>query len=164
MYMVEYRQTMKNARPKFKEPEVVVRSIEQIRTEKRIEAARLRREQARAWVARMEERHRAEMARIEQEITVIASPEPRERKMPVQEIIAGVAAVHRIPVDAIMSPRRDKQAVAARFEAIVAVRNEHPHLSLTQLGRIFKRDHTSLIHALRVMAKRAAQLAAGEAA
>jgi len=160
MFAVAYRQTMKNARPKFKEPDVVVRTVAQMRAEKRIETERLRREQARAWVARMEERHRAEMARlaVEQDLPDFVPHEGfcmPERKIPVMEIIAGVAATHHMPVAAILSPRRDRQAVSARFDAIVAVRNEHPGLSLSQLGRIFKRDHTSILHCLQVMAAKA---------
>lgn len=153
MYMVEYRQTMKNARPKFVESNVVVRTVAQMRAEKRIEAERLRREQSRAWVARMEERHKAEMARqaAESEAPEYAPPEGfpiPEKGMRVAEIISNIAAVHGIPVEAIMSPRRDRQAVNARFDAIVAVRNEHPHLSLTQMGRIFRKDHASIHYAL----------------
>lgn len=152
MYMlVEYRQTMKNARPKFVESDVVVRTVAQMRAEKRIEAERLRREQSRAWVARMEERHRAEMLRQAEEAPDYVPPEDfpiPPKKMRVAEIISSVAAVHGIPVEAIMSARRDRQAVNARFDAIVAVRNEHPHLSLPQIGRIFRKDHSSIHYAL----------------
>lgn len=160
MFMVEYRQTMRNARPKFVESDVVVRTVAQMRAEKRIEAERLRREQSRAWVARMEERHRAEMAKQAAEVPDYIPPEGfpiPPKKMPVQEIISNIAAVHGIPVAAIMSPRRDRQAVNARFDAIVAVRNEHPHLSLTQLGRVFRKDHTSILHCLKVMAAKASR-------
>jgi chromosomal replication initiation ATPase DnaA len=162
MFAVCYERTMRNARPKFVESNVVVRTVAQMRAEKRIEAERLRREQSRAWVARMEERHRAEMARqaVISEVPDYIPPEdfPIPAKgMRVAEIITSVAAVHGIPVEAIMSPRRDRRAVDARFDAIVAVRNEHPHLSLTQLGRVFRKDHTSILHCLKVMAARASR-------
>ncbi len=165
MFAVAYRQTMKNARPKFVESTVVVRTVAQMRAEKRIEAERLRRERSQIWAEKLERQRLAEIAKWNAANAVPGYVEPKpEKKMPVQEIISNIAAVHGIPVEAIMSPRRDRQAVNARFDAIVAVRNEHPHLSLTQMGKIFKRDHTSLIHALRVMSKRKAELDAGEAA
>ncbi|MGY2995468.1 helix-turn-helix domain-containing protein [Mesorhizobium sp. URHB0026] len=164
MFFACSERTMRNARPKFTESTVIVRTVAQMRADKRIESERIRREQARAWVARMEERHRSEMERQAAENAVPYCPPEEfpvpERKIPAFGIITNVAAVHGIPVAAILSGRRDRQAVEARFDAIVAVRNEHPHLSLTQLGRVFKRDHTSILHALQVMAKKAGGIAA----
>jgi chromosomal replication initiation ATPase DnaA len=69
-----------------------------------------------------------------------------------REIIMRVAKWRGVQFEAIIGPRRTRHIVAARFEAIRAVADARPDLSLPQLGRIFKRDHTSIIHALRATA------------
>lgn len=155
MFMVEYRQTMKNARPKFVESNVVVRTVAQMRAEKRIEAERLRRERSKAWAEKLERQRLEELEKWKAENSVpnYVAPEP-EKKMPVKEIVANIAAVHNLPVDALLGPRRDKIAVAARFAAIWAIRDEYPGMPTTHIGRIFKRDHTSIIHAFRVRKSR----------
>lgn len=66
----------------------------------------------------------------------------------VKWIIGVVAMETRIPVDVILSPRRTKPVVEARYMAIRAVHRACPHYSTTQLGRIFNRDHTTILYAL----------------
>ncbi len=55
---------------------------------------------------------------------------------------------HGISVREIMSPSRGRPVVAARYEAMALV-YQHSQLSLPQVGRLFKRDHTTVLHALR---------------
>lgn len=66
----------------------------------------------------------------------------------VSEIIASVAARHRIPVAAIVGRKKFDWLVAVRREAMVAVATERPDLSLSQISRAFNRDHTTIVHAL----------------
>lgn len=69
-----------------------------------------------------------------------------------REIIMRVAKWRGVQFTAILGTQRTRHIVAARFEAIRAVADARPDLSLPQLGRIFNRDHTSIIHALKATA------------
>lgn len=63
-------------------------------------------------------------------------------------IVLGVAKKHRIPIKEVFGPRRFRQFVRARHEAIRAVAEAKPHLSMPQLGAIFSRDHTTILYVL----------------
>lgn len=63
-----------------------------------------------------------------------------------KKIIAETAEKHGITVDALMN--RGRKTFAARAEAIVRVRQERK-LSLSQIGNIFNRDHTTVLNAIR---------------
>ncbi|PLP56243.1 hypothetical protein CYK37_26030 [Mesorhizobium loti] len=72
-----------------------------------------------------------------------------EPRMPAREIISRVGALHGYRLDEITGPRLEKKLVQARFDAIKAVADARPDMSLPQIGRIFNRDHTSILHALK---------------
>lgn len=65
-----------------------------------------------------------------------------------KRILREVAQAHRVSLDDIIGPRRFKAYVAARREAMQRIRSElgfsYPHI-----GRLFNRDHTSVLHACR---------------
>ena len=63
-------------------------------------------------------------------------------------IVRLVALRSGVPVDDIVGPRKTNIIVAARFEAIRLVKSHCPHLSYPAIGRIFHRDHTSILFAL----------------
>lgn len=65
-----------------------------------------------------------------------------------RDIAAGVGAKHGYTLAEITGKQQNKEIVAARFEAIKAVADARPDLSSTQIGKVFNRDHTSIIHAL----------------
>ena len=67
---------------------------------------------------------------------------------PSAKIINEVAKNHKVSVGEIKGPRRYRYITAARHEAIGRVYTECPHLSLIQIGRIFNRDHTTIMHTL----------------
>jgi chromosomal replication initiation ATPase DnaA len=50
----------------------------------------------------------------------------------------------------VLGPSRARPLVQARFDAVAAVKMAYPGMSLPMLGRLFKRDHTTLLHALKV--------------
>lgn len=54
-----------------------------------------------------------------------------------------------ITVDEIISARRGRHLVAARHACVKAVYEQRKDLSLPQIGRIFQRDHTTILHAIR---------------
>lgn len=70
-------------------------------------------------------------------------------RVPVLDIIKAVAAKHGLTVAQIKGHGRQKALTAARHEAISRVYAARPDLSLPQIGRIFHRDHTTILHAVR---------------
>jgi chromosomal replication initiation ATPase DnaA len=72
----------------------------------------------------------------------MARPNPKQ-------IIAEVAERHGVTIESILGFRRDRRAVAARHEAMAEVYVKCEHLSLVQMGMLFKRDHTSCLHAVK---------------
>jgi chromosomal replication initiation ATPase DnaA len=121
-------------------------------------------ERARAAAALEEERTRAERqagAKLraderdveirslrERESGNIVVNAPTSSRPLVRDIIAQVAKRHRISPRDITGPRRNKKYIAARVEAIRIAADTRPDMSLTELGRIFQRDHSTIIHAL----------------
>lgn len=73
---------------------------------------------------------------------------PTGSKTPAREIISRVGAAHGYTLAQIIGPRLEKKLVQARFDAIKAVADGRPDMSLPQIGRVFNRDHTSILHAL----------------
>lgn len=65
------------------------------------------------------------------------------------EIISEVAAKHGLTCAHIIGPQRLRTYVRARRAAIHAVLVAYPHMSSPQLGRLFNRDHSTILHALR---------------
>lgn len=69
-------------------------------------------------------------------------------KAQVRKVIEAVCDRHEITYTDVMSRSRFADVVAARHEAIVAVATAFPWMSLPKIGRVFGRDHTSILHAL----------------
>jgi chromosomal replication initiation ATPase DnaA len=67
----------------------------------------------------------------------------------VRGIIAEVALEHRVTVEDILGHGRSAPLVEARHKAIIEVAIRRPAFSLSQIGRCFNRDHTSVLHVLR---------------
>ena len=61
-----------------------------------------------------------------------------------------------ISFDDVIGPKRTRPIVAARFAAIWAVKQERPDLTYPAIGKIFQRDHSTILHAVRVMEGRQA--------
>lgn len=76
-----------------------------------------------------------------------------------KQIIAEVADKHQVNPMEILSQRREKYIILARHEAVWRIRNETP-LSFPQIGVRMNRDHSTLIHSVKMHEKR---IAAGEA-
>lgn len=69
-------------------------------------------------------------------------------KAQIRKVIEEVCERHDVNYNDIMSKSRFAHIVAARHEAIVRVAAAFPWMSLPKLGRVFGRDHTSIMHAL----------------
>jgi chromosomal replication initiation ATPase DnaA len=51
----------------------------------------------------------------------------------------------------MLGPSRDRKVVAARTNAIAAVKAAKPNMSLPQIGRLFRRNFSTIAHALKRM-------------
>jgi chromosomal replication initiation ATPase DnaA len=65
-----------------------------------------------------------------------------------REIIEAVAIMADMTYADLVGYSRVKRVVAVRHRAIIEVYTRKPSLSLVQIGRVFKRDHSTIIHAL----------------
>lgn len=73
--------------------------------------------------------------------------------MSAKEIILSVAIEHNVQIADIVGSSREKPITRARQLAMWEVRKRRPNLSTTQIGKIFNRDHTTVIHALQKIQK-----------
>lgn len=70
------------------------------------------------------------------------------------EIIADVARVYGLTVGELTGARRQRSLILPRHEAFYRVAHERQDLSLTQIGGLFHRDHTTILNGIRQHAKR----------
>lgn len=73
---------------------------------------------------------------------------PAEVKVPVRQIIDSVAAKHGLTYNDIVGRSRKVDIAAARKEAMKMANSLRPEMSMSELGRQFKRDHTTILSAL----------------
>lgn len=92
------------------------------------------------------------MATLPQPVPV-AEPEPENTVVafvsPMRALITRIAEDHGLTYADMIGKSRRKHIVQARHEAIWAVRDARPDMSLPQIGRLFHKDRTSILHALR---------------
>tara|TARA_R110000868_G_scaffold936_3_gene7147 strand:- start:11146 stop:11676 length:531 start_codon:yes stop_codon:yes gene_type:complete len=69
-----------------------------------------------------------------------------QKRLTVREITIAVSAVAQVPLDVLISPRRDPYSVLARW-VVMRIARQHGR-SLAEIGRIINRDHTTVIHGL----------------
>jgi chromosomal replication initiator protein len=82
-------------------------------------------------------------------------------------VVREVADVRGVTMAEILGDRRHAQVARARMEAMARCRALDPAPSLPRIGVWFGRDHTTVLHACRVMAetvREAADLAGARAA
>lgn len=79
------------------------------------------------------------------------------KRPPVVALIRQFAAEHGVAYEALVGPVRTQPLVGLRQECMARVKDAYPNISLPELGRRFGgRDHTTVLHALRQVAKRRA--------
>ena len=89
--------------------------------------------------------HSMPMWAMEGLLAQVRRPTPRDARM---ALIRAVARRHGVTVREIMGRRALSHLVAARRAAIVAIYDNFPD-SLPQIGRLFGRDHTTILHHVR---------------
>jgi chromosomal replication initiation ATPase DnaA len=125
--------------------------MEDIRRERQEAIQARKRAEMAEWVRQHDERVRQQAQdRLWQEtLAKYRTIDVRSIKTPATEIIEKVAAFHGLPTEALTGNSRERVIIEARFDAIKAVADTRPDMSLTQIGKIFNRDHTSILHALK---------------
>lgn len=150
MFAVCARRTMAGARPKLAEP---VRRNNVIDMAKRWQEkqAQIRAEEE-AKAAAEEARRARVNARIEAERQRLMAM-GKHRTADPRDLIGMVAAWHGVTADEIVGPGKPSNIMAARHDAVVAVytncRFQGGRYSLKQIGKVFHRDHTSILHSLK---------------
>ena len=66
----------------------------------------------------------------------------------VRSFIADAARAHGVTVADVLGRGRIPPISAARHDAVRATKAAFPHLSLSQIGRLFNRNHTTISYAL----------------
>ncbi|WP_027039107.1 helix-turn-helix domain-containing protein [Mesorhizobium ciceri] len=152
MFVAHFENTMRNARPKYVEP-VAIRTMDQVRAERRArdEAERLR-VQLRD---EREARHREVLEKIEYSLNRYRQDKvPLAEKLPLRVILAAICEFHGVTVEQLMGRGRQRFMTKIRDEAIRAVADARPDMSLPELGRVFaNRDHTTILFSLRKTTK-----------
>jgi len=65
-----------------------------------------------------------------------------------RSVMAEISALRGIPLKTILSTSRKRAVLLARHEAIYEVARRCPWMSTPEIGKVFGRDHTTIIHAL----------------
>lgn len=73
----------------------------------------------------------------------------RRSAKPVQVIVAEVAEAYGCTSAEVFGRSRNRAISAARHAAYYEVKTQRPWLSLPQVGRIFGRDHTTILYGIR---------------
>ena len=61
--------------------------------------------------------------------------------------IRSIAEAHGVTLREVLGPDRLRRFVRPRHEAMLAIATEFPELSFPHLGRIFGRDHSTVMYA-----------------
>jgi chromosomal replication initiation ATPase DnaA len=87
----------------------------------------------------------------EDEVVLVDSLGMTPRQVNLLQVEA-IAKAHRFTLEDILGPRKFKPLVEVRRKCVVMLR-EKGH-TMTEIGRILRRDHTTICHALQIMAKK----------
>lgn len=72
-------------------------------------------------------------------------------------IVTEVCRYYGLPRDEIYGKRRHAKVVRARQMVMLLAREHRKHLSLTRIGQLMKRDHTTVMHGAEAARKRIAE-------
>lgn len=116
------------------------KTLLQIKAEEREATARQAREIARIKAEESAKRKAKLAARVVTELTYI-------------EIIAAVALVHDVSVEEIYGTSRKTKIALARHHAVFEIKSRKPDFTLTKIGNILNRDHTTIVNSMFVFGK-----------
>jgi chromosomal replication initiator protein len=79
------------------------------------------------------------------------APVQMKKELTTGHVLDAACRVFNIEMYNLLSKRREKSLVRARFISMYIIRNRFRNISLEQIGKIFNRDHTSIMHGLRTI-------------
>lgn len=79
------------------------------------------------------------------------TPPDDGNRISVAQIISEEAELHGVSVRDILGASRNRRITDARHFAMYRARIERADMSLPHIGKVFRRDHTSVLHAIRRM-------------
>lgn len=89
----------------------------------------------------------AHLAQLRAEVALMALQNHRAQDEILQRAIHLVAARRQLTPDALLSPCRTRRVAESRF-ILISLLRRHTRLSNSEIGRIFRRDHTTITYAL----------------
>jgi len=96
-----------------------------------------------------------EVVAIEAEDPAIVIPSAfNGMKRQARNLIAKIAEAHGVTFRDVIGTTRFKEVVAARMESCFQIAKQIPEMSLSQIGQIIRKDHTTVINAVRVLNER----------
>lgn len=108
-----------------------------------------------------------EVAPVEaEEVAIVEEPAPAEQpaivipaafngmKRQARDLIAAIAETHGVTFREVIGTTRFKGVVAARMESCFQIAKQIPEMSLSQIGQLMRKDHTTVINAVRVLNER----------
>lgn len=88
---------------------------------------------------------------VEEHMQEVECSEPVSPRGKIKDIIAGVATRHNISYADMMGPYRFAHFVVARHAAMAELKRAFPLMSTPHIGKIFKRDHSTVLYVLQKM-------------
>lgn len=92
---------------------------------------------------------------VKAEEPVVAIPSAfNGMKRQARNLIAEIAQAHGVTFRDVIGSTRFKEVVAARMESCFQIAKQIPEMSLSQIGQLIRKDHTTVINAVRVLNER----------
>lgn len=134
-------------KPVVEREQVATRVAEAVREAQRVASAN-----AQKAVEDLQKDEKTKEERVAELMRELNSLQPRGVGLG-HQIAQAVARAHKLTMKDLTGGRRSRNIAWARQEAMWHIK-EHTKLSLPQIGRMFNRDHTTVLHALRVHKER----------
>lgn len=155
MFVVAYQNTMRSAKPKPPKEKPEVRNLVEINRQRR--EAYERRARREAWEraiqaerTKREAKRRKLLERIENVRKALAADVVTvPRRVPVNDLLATFCFENKVTIEQLRAHNRQVALTILRDKAIRLVRDARPDMSLPAIGRVFDRDHTTIIWSLK---------------
>ena len=110
---------------------------------------------------RAQERARAAKLREIEEAKARAEEEAQKRGLPsFEEVCEMVCRIYEVPLEDVMSPQKSRRILAARHH-IMVLGYDLLQMSYSELGRLMKRDHAAVMHAVQSFDEKFGKVPAG---
>lgn len=100
-----------------------------------------------AWIRKQQEKAASD-EKVKKQLALMAVHRPPRADIKV--VISLVARMHGATMTEVLSDSRLPHIVCARQAAVCAASEYRPDMSSKQIGRVFGRDHTTVLHARQI--------------